>query len=139
MKQEALNYINNSILRQSQKLAYRVSSHAPETFQDLKNSGLVIWSGASNKTIFEDASVNWGLRALHDAEHLKTGLLFIPEQEIELGRIQASRQSSELMADLIYCEISLQSEYFLKNGTFVENQKEFMLNNLKKIYKINTI
>jgi hypothetical protein len=134
MRQDAIDYINATILRQAQRLTYNVSSVAPNTERDLFNeSGLVVWSGASDSTIYRDASVNWAFRALHDALHLKTKLDFSPLAEIELGRIQASLYDSDLMRELMYCEVSLQASHFETTGSFVLNQVEFTLKHLSKV------
>lgn len=123
---QAVRYINNEILIQATKVRYTVASNAPNTEKDLFNStSLVIWSDASDNTIYQDARVNWAFRALHDALHLKTRYDFSPHAEIALGRLQASKQSSDLLADLIYCEVSRQAEYYLKNGVFVPDQVLF--------------
>lgn len=128
--------INNLILNQASKLNYSVSDLAPSTFRDLKETGLVIWSGESDNTIFDDPSVNHAFRALHDSMHLETGLDFIPEQEIELGRIQASKYDG-FLADLFFIEVSKQAEYYLQNGMFIKDQKLFTLNELNKLgYKL---
>jgi hypothetical protein len=106
---------------------------APNSALDLfTGPSLVVWSGASEHTIFGDARVNWAFRALHDALHLKTGLGFSPEEEIELGRIQAN-QYSGLMADLVYIEVAKQAEYYLKSGLFVTDQVLFDLSELTKL------
>jgi hypothetical protein len=133
MKQCALNYINNTLLRQANKLLYTVSHNAPGTEIDLFNStSLVIWSGASDKTIFSDCRVNWAFRALHDTLHLQTRLDFRPETEIYIGRLQASLYDSDLVRELIYSEASLQAEYYLNNGHFIDDQYNFTLNHLLK-------
>jgi len=119
---------------QASKLQYRVADLAPNSFQDLKaSSGLVIWSGESDKTIWNDKSVNWAFRALHDALHLKTGIGFSPADEIELGRIQAAQYDSRLMQDLVYIEVSGQAEHYLKTGRFVSDQIEFTCIELRKL------
>lgn len=123
---DLIRYINNEVLRQSKNLRYTIKEIAPSTIQDLRNeSSLVIWSGASDATIYQDASVNYAFRAIHDALHLKTGLDFSPKHEIEMGRIQASKQSSSLMSELFYTEIARQAEYYLINGVFVQDQVNF--------------
>lgn len=131
LKQDLVYHLNNTILRQASKLVYRVSELAPSTEVDLFNSpSLVIWSGASEHTIFQDSRVNWSFRALHDVLHLKTRYSFNPYTEMALGRIQAN-QYSGIIADIIYAEVAGQAEYFLKTGQFVLNQVEFTLNYLK--------
>lgn len=123
---------NNLILNTAPR--HLVKDVAPSTERELfGNIGqLVVWSGASDATIWNDSRVNYAFRALHDALHLKTGIGFTPKEEIELGRIQAN-QYSGLFADLVYIEVAGQAEHFLKTGQFVENQIQFTLDALKKL------
>jgi hypothetical protein len=131
MQRDLLNYINNTILKQASKLRYIVKDTAPSDEKALFSStSLVIWNGASENTIFQDATVNYAFRALHDSLHLKTGIGFSPLEEIHLGKLQASKFDG-ILADLIHCEVSLQAEYYLKNGVFVSNQVDFT----KKVLK----
>jgi len=121
--------INNLILKTAPQ--FSVSELAPSTELELFNSpSLVVWSGASDHTIFGDAYVNWAFRALHDSLHLKTGLGFSHAEELELGRIQAN-QYCGLMADLVYAEVALQAKYNQQTGLFVSDQVAFDLNQLK--------
>lgn len=130
-----IKYINYEILKLSKDLTYIVKDNAPSTELELFNeTNLVIWSGASNNTIYQDETVNWAFRAIHDATHLKTGLGFSPQHEIEMGKIQAALLSSQcksLLADLFYCEIAEQAKYFSQNGTFVDDQVTFTKQFLK--------
>ena len=130
-----IQYVNNEILRQASGLYYTVSDLAPHVETDLFNSPtLVIWSGSSDDTFFQDKHVNWAFRALHDMLHLETRMDFNPKSEIELGRIQANMfKGSELLQDLVYSEVSSQAEYYLRNGMFVSNQVEFTKQDLLKI------
>ena len=117
-----------------QDLKYTVKDKAPSTELELFNSpSLVIWSGESHNTIYQDESVNWAFRAVHDDYHLKTGLGFSPEHEIEMGRIQASKIDSDILAKLFYIEIAGQAEHYLKTGQFVQDQVAFTLNALKGV------
>lgn len=134
MNQNLIKYINREILKQAASLKYSVADLAPSTETDLFNApSLVVWSGASDATVYQDETVNWAFRAIHDAMHLETGLSFSVEHEIEMGRIQASKQSSSVLADLFFCEIAGQAQYYKQNGVFVSNQVEFTLNYLQKI------
>lgn len=112
---------------------HEVRDSAPSTELELFNGPamLVVWSGASDSTIWGDRRVNWAFRALHDALHLKTGLGFSPEVEIELGRMQAS-QYDGLLADLVYIEVAGQAEHYLRTRQFVVDQVEFTLHELRK-------
>lgn len=126
MKTELIYYINNLILKKALKIDYIVKNEAPNNELDLNNCGqLVIWSGASDNTIFQDAIVNYAFRALHDTLHLKTKIDFSPKSEIYLGRFQASQFDSSVVADLVYCEVALQAEHYLKTGHFVSDQVAF--------------
>jgi hypothetical protein len=132
MKKSMLCFINNAILSQAAKLEYIVKDIAPNTEKGLFNeSTLIIWSGESNNTIYQDASVNYAFRALHDALHITTGLGFSHDHEIELGRIQASQYDSQLMQDLVYCEVALQAKYHQETGLFLKDQVSFTQNYLK--------
>lgn len=123
---DKLKYINNEILKQAKNIKYSVADLAPSNEIELFNTpSLVIWSGSSDTTIFQDANVNYAFRALHDTLHLTSGYDFSPKSEIALGRLQAAKQSSSLLADLVYCEVSRQAEYYLNNSVFVSNQIEF--------------
>jgi len=125
-------FINNSMLAMARGIAYTVADLAPGTAHELfSSSSLIIWSGASDRTIYGDARVNWAFRAWHDAMHLKQGLGFTVEAELELARIQASQCTSDLMAELVYCEIAGQVEYFAQTGQFVADQVAFTLNYMR--------
>lgn len=133
MKRDLVNYLNSYILRQSSSLRYIIADAAPSTESELFSaSSMIVWSGASDATIYGDAKVNYAFRAIHDAMHLKTGLGFSPAEEIEMGRIQASKIDSDIIAKLFYIEIAGQAEHYLKTGSFVQNQIEFTLNQLAK-------
>lgn len=128
-----IDYINQTIMRQASKLTYTVSALAPSNESDLFNAtSLVIWSGASDQTIFQDPKVNYAFRALHDSLHLKTRLGFSVEAEIELGRIQASQYESDLMRELIFCQVSMQASHYKTTGQFVVDDFGFTMQYLKK-------
>lgn len=106
---------------------HEVKDLAPDTVNGLYTTqGLVVWSGASENTIWGSERANWAFRALHDQLHLKTGLGFSPAEEIEMGRIQAAKFEG-LMADLVYIEVAGQAEYYLKTGQFVSDQIAFTM------------
>lgn len=111
-----------------------VADKAPETIGDLAATSLIIWSGASENTIWHDPCVNWAFRAHHDSLHLKSGLGFTIQDEIALGRIAANEASriSLPLADLIYAETVGQVEYYATHGHFPIDQKTFTLNYLKQ-------
>jgi hypothetical protein len=118
----------------AKRVPYRVSDFAPNTESGLwePKSELVIWSGASDKTVFVSREYNWMFRAIHDKLHLESGLGFTIEEEIELGKLQAN-QFEGVIADMVYIEIAKQVEYYKTHCKFVENQLEFMREELRRI------
>lgn len=134
LKREALNFINETIMRQASKIRYSVADQAPSTEVELfQASSLVVWSGASDNTVFEDPRVNWAFRALHDALHLKTGLGFSHAEEVIIAKLQASQYESKLMRGLILAEVRDQALYHKETGLFVSNQAEFTYNRIKHL------
>ncbi len=128
-----IRYVNSEILKKASNIEYKVADVAPSNETELFNSSsLVIWSGASDQTIFCDKTVNWAFRAIHDLGHIETCLNFTVEQEIELGRIQASKWDSDVMRELIYSQIVMQAKYYGETGLFVSDDYSFTLEHLKK-------
>jgi hypothetical protein len=123
--------LNELVRDASRRLRFDVADVAPDTFQGIAGratAGLVVWSGASERTIFGDPAVNWGFRALHDALHLQTGIGFDPAAEIEIGRIQAgeiARVAGDKIATLVWLETAGQAEHYLRSGGFVADQIEW--------------
>lgn len=123
--------LNNRILKDASRLDFTVKAVAPSTINEvLSQSSLVVWNGASESTIWNDPSVNYAFRALHDALHIESRLGFNIPEEIELGRIQASKYDG-LLSDLVFIEVSGQADYFLKFGSFVADQYAWTLKQLK--------
>ena len=126
--------INSIILRMSEKIKYVPQDNAPTTENELFNCGeLKIWTGESDTTIYQDKLVNWAFRSIHDTLHISSRLDFSVPQEIEMGRLQASKIDSDFLSDLFYIEIAGQAEYYLKTGNFIQNQIDFTLNQLKGV------
>lgn len=126
-------------------IGYRVADFAPDTdmpmFAQAKlGSGLVIWSGGSETSIFDCPSDNWAFRAWHDSTHLVGNAGFLCENEDFVCQLQkaamfarfGANRMTEQFARLIDCEISGQCGYFEKTGQFVENQKAFTIDYLSK-------
>ena len=121
------------ILKEADRIRYIVKADAPNDIKQVLSQGtLTIWSGESSRTIWGNEAVNHAFRAIHDALHFVTRLGFSPNEEIELGRIQASKYDG-LLSDLVYIEVAKQAEYFLNNGVFVVDQIAFTKSELKKI------
>ena len=132
-----MNALKQVILNQASRIRYTVKDHAPSDIHSVLGQGeLVIWSGESDRTIWNDPKVNHAFRALHDAAHIESGLGFSVPEEIELARTQAARYDG-ILSDLIYVEVAGQAMEYLKTGQFVKDQVSFTLNALKGMgYKV---
>jgi hypothetical protein len=112
---------------------YTASSFAPDTFERLyrsTTSGLVVWDGASDNTIYGDATVNHAFRAWHDSLHLKLNADFTLKGEYRVACKQAS-QLGDGYARIIMAEIEGQARYFEKYGQFPTDQLAFILQYIK--------
>lgn len=118
-------------------ITYNVSLSAPDKFKMVENQvnlgHLTIYSEGCEKTIFSCPHYNHIFRLLHDFEHVRHRKEFTPEDEIELAKIQAYKANDKLLSDLILVEVKSQVEYLLKYGYFVENQRDFAINELKSL------
>ena len=123
---------NKRILELAPK--FEAKDVAPSTFAELKantTSGLVVWSGASENTIYGDAIVNHAFRAWHDMLHLKLNAPFNEEGETRVALEQARLIQSDNYGKLIMCEVVGQVEFFNKFGMFPTNQVEFFKQYIK--------
>ena len=113
------------------RLSYLVKDMAPASFPELCASGaLIVWSGASEDTIYGSAAVNHMFRAWHDSLHLKLGADFSLAGETIVGLEQARILGGGL-GDIVMAEVVGQVEYLLKYGTFPVDQKQFVISYLK--------
>ena len=108
---------------------------APGTFQELAGQRvagrLVVWSGASDLTIYGDARVNHAFRAWHDALHLSLNAPFTLEGETRVAIEQARLIGSDAWAHVVLAEVVGQAEYLAKHGSFPADQTAFILSYLK--------
>lgn len=126
--------LNNKIMKLAPK--HSVSDNAPYSFETLKanaTSGLVVWSGASDNTIYGDRAINWAFRAWHDSLHLKLNAPFTLDGEKLVALEQIRLIDSSELSQIIWAEVVGQVEYFNKYGNFPIDQIAFMRNYLKGI------
>jgi hypothetical protein len=126
--------LNEKILRLAPK--FEAKEFAPDSFAKLRaniTSGLVVWSGASENTIYGDPIVNHAFRAWHDSTHIRLNADFSPEGEKRVALEQARLIGSDMWAKILIGEVVGQAEYFAKYGKFPANQVEFMVNYLKGV------
>ena len=110
---------------------YSVAEHAPGSFKELKaasTSPLVIYAGASDRTIYGEPSANWLQRAIHDTLHLKLEAGTDPLGELRVALAQAlevARVSGDLLADFAFCDTAGQTWAMQKFGCFPVDQIGF--------------
>lgn len=124
--------LNRRIIQLAPK--HTASDNAPYSYETLRSastSSLVVWSGASDKTIYGDASVNWAFRAWHDSLHLKLNAEFNESGERRVAFEQARLIGGGTFGTILVGEIVGQAEYLNKYGQFPVDQVEFMRNYLK--------
>lgn len=127
-----MNQIGEQLKIISRKLyipKYVVSDHAPETLKDVvttynETKKLIIWSGASENTIYGCAELNYLARAWHDYTHVKLLSEFNLQGEIQTALKQMSQVDTKF-AEVLRIEIIEQVNYFQKHGEFPENQLKF--------------
>ena len=125
-----LRHLNQAIL--SLAPAFDARDHAPASFSELRQcERMVVWAGASERTIYRDPRVNWAFRAWHDAAHLAIDAPFTLAGE----RAACEYQIAELLrafpcapasaVHLIRREVIGQAEHFAATGQFPADQIAF--------------
>ena len=116
---------------------FDVGPDAPDAFDKLKarlDSGarMLVWDGASDKTIFACPETNYAFRAWHDWLHWKLGADFTPQGErVVMLAMQAQVVSlygrsgdSRRWFAILEAEVLGQLEYKEDHGGFPEDQRE---------------
>jgi hypothetical protein len=99
---------------------------------------LIVWSGASDCTIFGPKEYNYKFRAWHDLHHIVNGYDFSESGEYQTYTSQMedvmatakSWQDCKFFGKVLDIEINRQFDFREKNGYFVEDQRDFMLQHL---------
>jgi hypothetical protein len=119
---------------------FQASDYAPSTFEALKEQSTgspVVWSGASDATIYGAASVNHAFRAWHDSLHLKLNAPFNMHGERIVALEQARLIGSDTYGHLIIAEVIGQAEHYALTGQFPTDQKAFVIEYLRVLNKKN--
>ena len=96
------------------------------------DGAMIVFDGASDATIYEDAAVNHAFRAWHDACHIerRLGFTLAAEREVcELQIVQALQRYPNIPARvlrLIRAEVTGQAEHFAVYGQFPIDQAAFI-------------
>lgn len=114
---------------------FEVRDVAPNSFEDvqrvyLQTGKLVVWSGGTERTIYDDVQVNYIFRAWHDWTHIKIQAGFDLAGETATGMTQIAQVGDEL-GRIIKLEVIGQATHAIEFGTFVEDQKAWTINQLR--------
>ena len=134
--------LNIAVLQIAARLTggFSVSETAPSTYEELvalieKHQRIVVWSGASDATIFGDSEVNYAFPAWHDWCHWRGRFPFTFEGEQHVCKMQCAQLLS-LYGDgdrtrrwcrIIEAEIIGQRQHFDRFGHFPSDQYAFVV------------
>ena len=96
------------------------------------DGSMLVWDGASDRTIYWDAAVNHAFRAWHDACHIAGRFGFNLDGEraaCELQIVQARLAFPSIPLSIIAtirAEVVGQAEYFAAHGCFPLDQRKFV-------------
>lgn len=132
--------LNSAVVTMSESVfpnGFDVADHAPATFRDLYQhvsltGRMLVWSGASDRTIYADSRVNWIMRAWHDSCHLTGSHDFtIPGEsaacEAQLAAMRVTfPRAPESWRQAIWLEVIGQAIEAARTGEFVADQIGFV-------------
>jgi hypothetical protein len=116
---------------------YVVADKAPETLIEVirtfkETNKLVVWSGASELTIWGTPQDNYLFRAWHDYCHILGHFSFDAKGESATCLMQQSQIESSFLQKALNIEINGQLEHMQATGNFPLNQIEFFKLKLKE-------
>ena len=124
--------------------AHDASAVAPETFDAINRAyiergSLLVWDGASERTIWGDPRINHAFRAWHDLHHIAGQHDFTLAGEIatmhaQCDALRARHGDNEFIryaCRVLDCEVAGQAKHFATYGEFPADQIGFTLEHLK--------
>ena len=108
---------------------------------------VLVWTGASDTSVFGSNEINIWFRAWHDYNHIKymhpftlDGELAVMRKQIRQARMYNNGVEPNKLTEfemiciekIIQCEIEGQLRYYLDTGRYVEDQYQFTLNYLRE-------
>lgn len=115
---------------------FDVADQAPQTYEELTGmldagGRMVVWSGASENTIYADPEVNYAFRAWHDWCHWRGRHRFDPEGEVAVCNMQADHLSklygcNERWRNILHAETIGQQLYLYRFGYYPKDQRTFV-------------
>src|SRR6266404_7507313 len=134
--------VNELIARyQQQHLTYALSDIYPG-LSGLNLTSSIIWSGASDQTIYPVPQFNWLFRAHHDALHLAHKMGFTLAEEIELtkrGIAQLHLDTQPDVARLYWLDNVGQQLHYYRHGQFPVDQQAFIISAWNDPFYINLL
>lgn len=127
-----------TIARRILPCGFDVSPDAPGTHKTLvahyETTGRVlVWSGASESTVFACRETNYAFRAWHDSKHILFNLPFTMDGEAAVMRLQQADiralydgPRADLFCAILEAEIIGQGEYNALHGGYPVNQLAFV-------------
>ena len=116
------------------------TKYAPETFKELKNKAIYkqipIANYGNDTCIYSSSHYNYLSRFWHEYMHLTLdkGFSFEDEKYVIWSQLKKLNKAGVSMAaqTVFWVDMYHQAKYYNDSGKFVENQKEFVFNILKK-------
>lgn len=119
---------------------FDVAPAAPDTFADLHQHAtltgrMLVWSGASDATVWQCTRTNWAFRAWHDWHHVDGALPFDASGEAEACHRQCvdvfdllgDNATTRRLAAILHAEINGQLAYAARHdGAFPRDQIGFV-------------
>lgn len=118
---------------------FDVSDNAPSTYDELRQhynatGRILVWSGASGRTIFGDPEVNYAFRAWHDARHILGAHNFTfagecatcADQIRDMEALYRGHHRLPFWRALLRAEIIGQAAYAHAWGEFPADQSDFV-------------
>ena len=90
-----------------------------------------VWNGASGRTIYSSAEVNYAYRAFHDHTHLRLQADVNLDDEFQVSceqtRIARAWGLPDIEVRALWADSHGQNAYYKRHGKFVEDQRAFVL------------
>lgn len=128
--------LDRTILAAARRLAWRASADGPDTFEALdshyqRTGEVLVSSGFSARSIYGRPFVNWALRAVHDADHLRWRCPFTEHGELACATeatLRLVRRGPD--RDLLRADAVGQVEHYFAFGSFPLDQRAFVVDYL---------
>ncbi len=135
----SLNVAINHIAGRLYPTGFDVGDPAPSTLTNLRahvarTGRMLVWSGGSTDTIYDDDETNYAFRAWHDWHHWRHGYAFDLAGETlayhgqcrDLELLYPGHDRLSAWKRILWCEVVGQAVYLAHHGKFPPNQRAFV-------------